>query len=278
MFIALISTIMTSFADVSWKKSLWYGVRTRAHALGSYPIALILFLYFILSGFSLFSIGMFPIIMVLAVALVDIIREPVTQQVYKEEKISVIMPYQNISRILIIIASFFLYNDVSYITFCITILAIIIIMLASIDVKNKRFPKCFSKLLFVETLKTMWALLGWWLVLSYSEVLYFNIYIIAYLIPTIILAYVSWQLWDYKKVGVNFWFYRIVAGLGWFSWFLSLVVIKNLGLSLSILLWFLGIGITLWVSYLFLKDRPSKKDILLTISISILIWIWYYFK
>lgn len=278
MFIALISTIMSSFADVSWKKSLSYWVRWRAHALWSYPIALVLFLYFMLTGFNIFSVSIVPVIVVWIIALLDIIKEPVTQQIYKEEKISVIMPYLNLSKIFVIISSFFLFQDVSNITLCITIFTVIVIALTSIDFKNKRLPKNFSKLLFVESIRTIWTLLWGWLILSYSEIIYFNIYVIAYLIPAILLTYTSGQIWDLRKTSPAFWFFRLIAGLWWLSWFLSLVVIKNLGLSLSILLWFLWIWITLLVSYFFLKDTPSKKDILLTITVSILIWIWYYFK
>lgn len=278
MIIALLSTIMSSFADVSWKKSLWYWVRTRAHALWSYPVALILVFYFIFSGFDILSAWIFPIAVVSLVALLDIIKEPVSQQIYKEEKMSAIMPYLNLSKILVIISSFFIYQDVSNITFCITIITVIIIALASIDIKHKRFPKSFSKILFVETLRAIAALLWGWLVLSYSEILYFNIYALAYLVPTIFLAYYSNQLWDFKKTNITFWFYRLIAWAWWFSWFLSLLVIKNLGLSLSILLWFLWIWITLLISYIFLKDTPSKKNIVLTVVVSLLIWIWYYFK
>ncbi len=278
MFIALISTFIASISDVSWKKSLSYGVRTRAHALGSYPIPIVLCIYFVLSGFDFFSVTLIPISVILIIALLDIIKDPVNAQLYKEEKISVIMPYLNLSKVLVIIISFFLYKDVSNITFWITIFVILIIILASIDLKNKRFPKCFSKILFVETVRTVWILLWWWLLLRYSEVLYFNLYAFLYLIPAVFLAYKSWQLWDILTPSLPFWWYRIIGWLGWFSWFLSLTVIKNLGLSISILLWFLGIGITLFVSYIFLKDIPSRKNILLTFTVAILIWIWYYFK
>jgi len=278
MFIAFLSTLMSSFADVSWKKSLSFGVRTRAHSLGSYPIALILFSYFVITGFNIFSVWFVPFLVVGLIAIIDVVKEPINQQIYKEEKISVIMPYLNLSKIFVIICSFFLYNDVSNITFCITILAITVIMLGSIDMKNKRFPKCFSKLLCIEILRTVGILLWGWLVLGYSEIAYFNLYVVLYLIPTLFLAYSSHQLWDLVKVPITFWFYRLIAGLWWFWWFLSLLVIKNLGLSLSILLWFLWIWVTLLISYLFLKDTPTKKNIFLTIVVSLLIAVWYYFK
>lgn len=278
MLIALFSTIMASFADVSWKKSLSFWIKWRAHELWSYPIVWILFIYFLTQGFDIFSVWIFPIFIISIIALLDIIKNPVTQSVYREEKISVIMPYLNISKILIIIWSFFLFSDVSYTTLAITIFTIFIIAYASIDFKNKKLPRCFTKILFSEILRAIWAILWGWLVLSYSEIMYFNVYALIYLVPTVLLAWKSGWIKDYRKSTPTFWFYRLVGWLWWFSWFLSLIVIKNLGLSLSILLWFLGIWITLLVSYFLLKDRPSRKDIILTIVVSLLIWIWYYFK
>jgi len=278
MFFALLSTFMSSLADVSWKKSLTYGIRPKAHSLWSYPIAIILFIYFVYSGFNIFSIWITPIIVIFIIALIDIIKEPVNQQVYKEEKISVIMPYLNLSKIFVIISSFFLYQDVSYVTFLITVFAIIVIMLASIDIKKMSFPRCFSKILFIETLRTIGILLWGWVVLRYSEIIYFNTYVLTCGLLILLLTIHAKQLPDLKTAGYSFWKYRTIAGLWWFSWFLWLVVIKNLGLSLSILLGFIGIWVTLLISYFLLWDKPSRKNIILTIVVSVLIWIWYYFK
>lgn len=278
MFTAVLSTIIAAFSDVFWKKSLWYKVRPFAHSLTAYPIPILLCCYFLFTGFSFLSTPLLAVGTVALILFIDIIKEPVVQQVYKEEKISVLIPYFNLNKIFVIVASFFLFKDVSNISFCITILTAAIIILWAMDIKKRKLPRNFWKILFVETAKTIWVLLWGWLVLNYGEIIYFNIYVALGIFAFLALSIKTSQVKDLKTPPFAFWWYRMIGALGWVSWFLSLLVIKNLGLSISILLGFLWIWITLIISYIFLKDIPSRKNILLTIVVASLIWIWYYFK
>ena len=278
MFFALISTVMAAFSDIFWKKSLNFDIRSRAHELSSYIIPVSLVLYFCITWFQISSLESKVFLLTGIIILIDTIRLPIQQQFYREEKISVIMPYLNINKVLVIIASFFIFKDVSYTALCITILTIFIIAFGSIDLKTLKVPRCFWKILFTELLKTLWVLISGWLILSYSEVTFFNSYIILGLTTNILLVLLLQQWSDFKKVGKEYWKQRTLWSIWWFSWFLSLVVIKNLWLSISILLWFVWVGVTLLFSYIFLKDIPSKKDMSLTIIVTLLIWVWYYFK
>jgi hypothetical protein len=81
-----------------------------------------------------------------------------------------------------------------------------------------------------------------------------------------------------KNQPKQFWIYRITWSIWWIAWFLSLLVIKKLWLSILILLSFLGIWITLFLSYLILDDKPSKKDLWLTVIVTLLVGLGYYFK
>lgn len=278
MLFALISTFISSFSNVFWKKSLNYNIRWRAHELSSYPIPLTLLAYFILTWFSLSNLTFTLILTVVLILVIDVIKWPVEQSIYKEEKISVIMPYLNLSKVFVIISSFFIFKDVSYTALWITIFTIVIIAAGSIDFKTLKLPKNIHKLLFVESLRTVAILLGWWVVIKYGEISYFNTYVLFGLIIWVILVYSTQQMQDYRNVWISYWKCRTIWSIWWLSWFLSLVVIKSLGLSISILLGFIWVWVTLLFSYLFLWDKPNRKNILLTAVVSILIWIWYYFK
>jgi len=278
MFFALLSTVISSFADVFWKKSMSYNIKPFAHSMASSPVAFLLCIYFISTSFSFANIELLAFITVLGILLLDVFKEPILQQVYKEEKISVLMPYLNLNKIFVIISSFFLFQDVSTISFCITIFTALVIILASVDLKNKRFPRNFWKIIFIEWNRTIGTILGWWFILKYSEVSYFVLYALIWACVYFSLAVKTQQISGLKQAPLAYWKIRPIGSLGWFAWFLSLVVIKNLGLSIWILLWFLWIWVTLLVSYIFLKDTPSKKDIILTITVAVLIAIWYYFK
>lgn len=278
MFLALFWTIIASFSDVFWKKSLSFGVRPFAHNLASYPIGFLFFLYFMIVWVDISNIDTLIVVLISVIIISNILKQPVIQQIYREEKISIIMPYTNLNKIFVIIASFFLFQDVSVTSFIIILFTIGVIVLASIDFKNKRLPRNFWKILLSEFLTSFDILLGGWLVLNYGELSYFNVSFVIWVILYLCVVTISHQAIDIRNAPKAYWQVRLIGALWWVAWFLSLVVIKNLWISLSILLWFLWIGITLLISYFILWDTPSKKNIGLTIIVSLLIWIWYYFK
>jgi len=278
MFTALLSTILGSFSNVFWKKSMIFNIRTFANSIASLPIPFVFCFYFILNGFSFDSTELMTIWIIILIVLLDIIKDPVNQKIYKEEKISVLIPYQNLNKIFVIISSFFIFHDVSLISFFITIFTILVIILASFDFKNRRLPRNFWKILFVEIVLSIGILLWGWVVLNYGEITYFMVYAIVWAILYFLIAIKTQHIYDLKWAKSKYWYTRSLASFWWISWFLSLVVIKHLGLSISILLWFVWIWITLLISYIFLWDKPSRKDIILTIIVSLMIGTWYYFK
>lgn len=278
MFIALFSTIMSSFSDVFWKKSLNFSVWSKAHELSSYIIAGWLLLYFLLTSFNYKDAQIISFFIVWAIYLVDIVRLPIMQKVYREEKISVIMPYLNLHKIFVIIASFFIFKDVSNIAFILTLVTICVIGVWSIDFKSFKLPRNLKSILLVEFLKWISILTWWWFVLKYGDTIFFNLYVTIWFFIIILLTLLSRQLVDLKKAPINYWKTRLLWSVWWFSWFLSLTVITNLWLSISVLLWFLWVWVTLLFSFIFLKDIPSIKNILLTVIVAVLIWAWYYFK
>lgn len=278
MFTALISTILGSFSGVFFKKSMIFNIKPFANSLASLPIAFIFCLYFIINDFTLNSEALISSGVIILIVLLDIIKDPINQKIYSEEKISVLIPYQNLNKIFVIVSSFFIFQDVSLISFFITLFTVLIIILASFDFKHKKLPRNFWKILFVETVLSVTILLGGWVVLNYGEINYFVIYTIIWAVLYLFFATKTGQIHDLKKAEKKYWFTRSIASFGWVSWFLSLVVIKHLWISLSILLGFIGIWVTLFISYIFLWDNPSRKNIILTIIVSLLIWTWYYFK
>lgn len=188
------------------------------------------------------------------------------------------MPYTNLNKIFVIISSFFLFSDVSVISLIIILFTVWVIMFANFDFKSRRLPKNFTLILFVEILTTIGILFSWWITLKYWSILLFSLYTILGFIIFFLLAIKKSEIKDLKNAPYIYWKYRYIWWLGWISWFLWLTVIKSLWLSISILLWFLWVWITLLISYIFLWDKPSKKDILLTVIVSLLIGIWFYFK
>ncbi|MCH2189085.1 hypothetical protein MK079_04640 [Candidatus Gracilibacteria bacterium] len=278
MIVALISTFMQALADIFWKKSLSYGVGGKIHDLLSYPIGVAMAIYFLSYGIDGSVFDLTIVVVVFVVMLVAIFRTQFYQKIYNEEKISVIMPYTNINKIVIIICSFFLFSDVSVISLFITIIAIIVIILFSIDFKNHTVPKNTTSLIVLEILRAIDVLVSGWIILNYTEIHYFIVVVVWGIIILMTLSFAGKQFKTIRGKPKEFWVSRYIGGLGWIAWFLALVIIKDLGLSISILLSFLGIGITLLLSYIILGDKPSKKDLLLTLIVTILVGLGFYFK
>jgi len=278
MFLAFLSTFIYAFSDVYFKRSFEYNIRSWVHEFCWYIVPISILSYFLIFT-ELFSwIPISAIIFFIVLVAFDTLQKPLRLKIYSEEKLSLILPYKNISKILIIISSFLLYRDVSYVSLIISIIAVITVIIWSINIKTLKLPRNFSTICILESLRAFWAILWWWLILKYWDVEFFIVYVVIVAVVTTNLMFFTRQTEDLRKTSISFWRDRFIGSLWWIGWLLSIFVIKNLWLSLSILLWFIGIAMTLVLSYLLMWDKPSKKNIMLTIVVSALIWIWYYFK
>lgn len=70
----------------------------------------------------------------------------------------------------------------------------------------------------------------------------------------------------------------LASFIGAVSELIGIYLIEDLGIILSTLLSFFGVGITLLLSYFMLKDVPSKKDVALALVTSALVGLGFYFK
>ena len=278
MFIAFISTIMESFATIFWKKSIWYWVGVQLHDLIWYTIGWLVVFYFLFAWINFSEIDNTLITGTFFLIISYMLVTKLSHMIYKKEKLSMVMPYTNISKILTIIIWFFIFSDVSLISLFITIVAIIFIILFSIDYKTFKLPNNITLIIFNEIIIAGCTIGTGLLLLNHSETLHFLLYIIIWLLLLSIIILFTSQLKTLKWVPKQFYINNILGWMGWISWFLSLVVIKKLWVSITILLSFIWIWITLLLGYFLLNDKPSKKDILLTIIVSILVWLGYFYK
>ena len=128
MFTAAFTTLLDSFAHIFWKKSLSFWVATKIHVLLSYPVWLLLIVVLYFIGIDLSTIDLLIIVWIIVSVIFDVSNIQRVQKLYTEEKYSVIAPYTNLNKILIIIGSFFIFQDVSLIALWITLLAIVVII------------------------------------------------------------------------------------------------------------------------------------------------------
>lgn len=283
MYLALISTIIWSLWVILWKKSLkltelnwvwfmifWY--------FWSIIISLILIISWKINYSIFFSyIVLFSILFIL---LLEIWWWKIEQRVYKNEKYSALMPFENLEKIFIVIIWFFAFWNSSLLTLFITILTIIIIFFFNVDLKTFKIPKYITDV-FLVNLCWAWITLTSTYILKFSDSQSFFVYnqIAQFLMIFLILIFTL-----KNDIGVIFkqqkWFY--LYRLSWttlwaLNYLLTLFLIKELWIIITILLSFLWIIFKLIFSYFLLKEIPTKKDLLLWFIVLVLIWIWYYF-
>jgi len=280
MFTALISTFLSSWATVFWKNALSYNAPKEIFNWLSFTsiFLITIWVYFFWSlDFS--WVNIINISIIFWMALLWFVRTIMYQKAYTIDKISTLMPYDNINKILSIILAFFIFSDVSLFTLIITIIAIIVIIAFSINLKTFKIPRSILMFSFAQGLTSMLTLWIWYLLLQISDISLFILSYISWIIFVWTILYYKNLYKEIFKLPKKFFLYRLSACHLWgFSYLLSLFVIKELWISISILLSFIWLWITLFFSYLFLKDIPSKKDIILIIIVSSLVWLWYYFK
>lgn len=278
MILAFLTTIIDWLSDIFWTKSLNYWVWWKIHDLLSYIVWFIVSIYFIYNWVDLSKIDSFLVFSTIFLLIIAIVTAAMQQKIYAVEKISSVMPFTNVNKILSIIISFFVFSDVSVLSLLITIIAILIIVWFSTDFRKFSLPKTTKLIYLSEILISLETIFAWYLLFNYNEELYFIVFVFAWIVFLSLLAYKLNEFKTLKWLKKEFWINRYIWAMGWISWFLSLVIIKNLWLSVSILLSFIWIWVTLFLSYLILKDKPSKKDLWLTFIVTLLVWIWYYFR
>lgn len=145
--------------------------------------------------------------------------------------------------------------------------------------KNLSKPKSLNIFLLYQIIITINILITWYLLKTISE---WDFYIISHLLWIVFMICIIAITKSYKEIKIidkKFYSKRTIASIFWWiSWLITLIIIKKLWISISILLSFLGTWITILFSYIFLKDIPSKKNIYLTIIVTAIVWLWYYYK
>jgi hypothetical protein len=281
MFWAIVSNVLSSIDTVYYKKSL--GLATLSNLLFSWlwefswlliSVFLVLILWFDQSQLSWNT--------VLGIALIIWIVTSAgyfDQALYRKEKVSDLLPYENLNSIFVIIIWFLIFRDASVISFVVSIIAFIVTILFSINFKKLTLPRSIRFILIVEILYTAETLLTWRLLKNVPDKEFYVIYEVIVIFILFLPILFKWILSQLKHIKPRFYWYRFGWSMAWnISFLLYLFMVGEFGIVMSILFSFIWTWITLLFGYLFLKETPSKKDIWMTIIIAILVAIGFIFQ
>lgn len=282
MFWSIFSPILYSFSTVFWKKSLDSSGQLPTFVINSLGMSAYVFFIVYIFWAGYFSYDQIPVSVIIATLTISIfwiLIGYIWEYVYKHEKVSVIAPYENLNKVISIIASFFLFGGVSYISLGIGILVIIIVIWASLDFKDLKLPKFIKLFTFHQVLVASNMLLIGYSLENISSIDYFVLenvcMIILFLIILIYRREIKYLKWGKKA----FYFNRFLASLtdaG--AYFISLFIIASVGVMMNILISFLYLACIMIVGYIVLWDTPDKKSIFLSFGVSILVALAFYFN
>ena len=278
----IISTFLSGFATIFRKKSmnfrkdLWdYGFM-----FIGWLAAIFLFPVFFFRGdVGIEAFSLKNIWIIAGICVLWFVSNSISQYVYKNEKISLIAPYENLDKILSIIFSFFIFSDVSVISLVIAIFVILIIFATSIDLKQMKIPKTIQVFSINQLIVSINTILIGYLLLYMSSIEYFVLENGIWILMLLCIIVFNKDIIRLKKQPKEFFQNRFGAAIaGTLAYILSLYIISSFGVTINILLSFLYLGFILVLSYMMLWDIPSKKSIIVSIVVTLLVWLGFYFK
>lgn len=284
MFLALISTIFSSISVIYYKKTL--SISNIKSIVFQYYWEIIFFPFIVLALFFKFNFWFFLdykiIFAFILWNLIYIYFNDITQYLYKNEKISTILPYTKINNLIVVVFSFIFLNSdnsTSLFSFIICLTSIIIATISSIDFKTKTLPTNIIKILTVQILKSIQLMINLFVLKELSSIEFIVINEIVYYIFIFILIVYWKQLFEFKKFKWEILKYRVISSyIWWVSAIISIFLLKEIWIILTTLLWFFWSAISILIAYVFLKEIPNKKDIILWLIMIFLAVIWYYFN
>ncbi len=243
---------------------------------------LFLFLYF---GISEWLMNDYAVLfLVFSIILVNTFISFLCIKVYKEEKLSNLLPYDSLDKVFIVIFWFIIYfwtpNETSITTLFITLAAIVLIFFMSTDIKNISFPHTIKLFAFYKFMKAIITLSTGYILLSYTWIDFVILeWVFWFLIAIIIVLLLKQKPREALLQSKIFYKNRTIATLLWRSGYvLWLYIIQSSWVIIATLLWFFTIAFNVLSMKYIVKDNPTKKQVLLAVTVLVMIGIGYYFK
>lgn len=283
MFFAIISEILWTLWGVIWKKSLSFSPPAFFNWLIWYTwwiiISIIIFAFL---WVEMFSWDFFFLIFSALWTISACFDNFISQWIYKTEKISSLIPYEQLSKVFVLIFSFFfLWESDNTVQLFLAIFIIIFLFFMSFDFKNYSFPKKLPIVLFSQFLAFVQIVSVWYAVKNVSFLSHYVFYSVlwSFIFLAWMLFFKNIELPKIKKLPIKYYKTR-------FSWVLltrsSLVITvflySNLWIIMTSLLWFLWLASRMIFSYIFFDDKPSLKNSFMAIFVLIIVSFWFYFK
>jgi drug/metabolite transporter (DMT)-like permease len=143
MIWAVINNILSSICKIFYKKAVSLATLPPllfsrfGEAIG-FVLALVMIVVF---GFETSVLSWAVVIGITVLIVINLASSACNQKLYRIEKLSNIIPYQNLKSVFSIIAGFLIFKDASLFSFVIAVISFLVILGFSLDFKNLKLPK-----------------------------------------------------------------------------------------------------------------------------------------
>lgn len=280
MFWAILATSISSIWKVFFKKTTQYNISANLNDfLWHFLWLLCVIIIIIIWKFNFILTSYIDYVIIIVTFLLFLIQININQYVFQNEKISILIPFENLGKLItILLGVMFLWDNISMLSLVLFLSAIFVIFINSLNFKTFKFSKNVLLFCIAQWIVAIANFLTWYVLLNNSSLDYYNVYILISFLFITILCFSKWYFWDIKKLDKKYFIYRNIGSLVWVSWLINILLIWDLGLSVTTILWFFGIATGLITSYLVFRDIPSIRSVFVTIIVISLISIWYIYK
>ena len=275
MFLWILNAILWSIWGIVYKKSLMAMDWVISNKLYQFIWAFftILFTWILYLYYDFESVDLFIFFLLFLTAILWIFWELFSQYAYKKEKISVLVPYEEFESIFTVGFWFILFSDNSLISFVFTIFAWITLVIWSIDFKNFSFNKYCLALIVSSLFSTSQILLYWYILIKISEfnVFFYNIIMVFFIL--LVISIFNKEIYKIWKINIFKYKYIFLENfIRFIIWIFSLFIISELWIIQAVLIWMLFMITSMLSAYFFLKEKISKKEIIVAVIVSLCIW------
>lgn len=276
----IIWAILWAVGDILYKKSLLLSegkISNRLYQL-LWNFFMIIFLPFIFFFLSFETIDIKILLLLWWSAILSILWEFLEQYSYRNEKISVLVPYGEFETIFTVLFWFFLFADNSIISFIFTIIAWVTLVLWSINFKKLSFNKYCTALMWASFLWAIKYIIYWYVLLEIAphNALFYNVIITLFILLLLVLLYKDFK--SVKNINTSISKYIFLESFTrMLVTFITLFLITELWLVQAVLVWMIYLVFSIFFAFLFLKEKPEKKElfVLFVVFICIALWTFY---
>lgn len=281
MIWVFVTTIFGSISEILYKKSVSISnIKSTFFQFIAEVVSIPVVVFILCSNFN-YSVFQNPLIILAFTinAILFTVNTNIGKYLYANEKISTLTPYFTIENFIIVLSWFIFFRNTSVFSFVICIFAVVITTLFSIDYKNYSTPKNIWIILIYEIIASARFMMNVYVLKWITSLEFVALDQVFYISFSFLAILYLWEFSEFKKLTKKLVITRYSWYAIWFTcYFIDIYLLKEYWVIITTLFTFFGSSLSIWLAYIFLKEVPLKKEIILWVIMITLVGFGYYFR